>query len=934
MTPPAAPASPSAAPPIAPIAAITPARWARLNPLLDELLDLDAPARQARLAALRLSAGDDGPALADDLAALLQSDAALAEGNFLAQPALPDLASLSTPPELAGQAVGPYTLVRLLGEGGMGSVWLARRSDGRFEGDVAIKFLRAGLLGAGDAGRFAREGAILARLAHPHIARLLDAGVARGGTQPYLVLEHVDGEPIDRWCEAHALDTHARVRLLLDVLGAVAHAHNRLILHRDLKPSNIQVTTDGQAKLLDFGIAKLLDDASEPAAATELTQRVGAAYTPRYAAPEQVQGGDVTTATDVYALGVLMYALLGGGHPTTDATATPVDQLRTVVEVAPRRLSDAVRQQRSADAPRRARELRGDLDTIVAKALKKAPTERYANAAALADDLQRWLKHEPIAARPDSRGYRLARFAQRNRGGVAAGLLVLMSLAGGLGVAVWQGIEAQRQRTQAEALIAFMLGDLRDRLAPVGRLDVLDAVGDQVLRHYAAMASGAADAGIQLRRANALVLLGDVAEKRRQLESAARRYDQAAAITEALLARRPNDRATIAAHVEALSAVYDLQHLRGHRAALPPLMATLRPLADRLRAIDPNNLDWRWLDAMQRQRQGVQHLDDGALDAALTEFRAAELLLTPCVAAKPALHIDLAQVLGYLSRAMELQNNFPGALAMMQAKGAALQRMPNVANDLPSQVDLVSTTSELARLSLAQGDQAAAERGYAEVLARSDALLARDDSNQMWQRQAINVRINLGQLALARQDWAGAAPLNAEALARLHRVLDQPQPERFFRLVLLGHALAQSGQLALGDPVHHPPAEALPALDQHINLVRSLEAQGQALDINEQRALGLVLLAQGDLQNGLGRTDKAQTLWRDITQRLADAPARHDVARMLILGEARARLGDHAGAQAMADAVAAMRPQSQLLAQLRRRLNYTAPSQRREKPSR
>jgi len=237
---------------------------------------------------------------------------------FLERPALLREASM------AGQTVGSYTVERELGQGGMGSVWLARRTDGRFEGFVAIKFLNAGLTARGGPERFAREGSILARLAHPNIARLLDAGVAGGGSQPYLVLEYIDGLPIDRYCEARALDLAARVRLFLDVLAAVAHAHNRLILHRDLKPSNILVTAAGEVKLLDFGIAKLLDDATVPAAATELTQMAGRAFTLQYAAPEQLQGGDVATATDVYALGVLLYVLLGGVHPTTGSTTAPL----------------------------------------------------------------------------------------------------------------------------------------------------------------------------------------------------------------------------------------------------------------------------------------------------------------------------------------------------------------------------------------------------------------------------------------------------------------------------------------------------------------------------------------------------------------------------------------------------------------------------------
>jgi eukaryotic-like serine/threonine-protein kinase len=416
-------------------------RWAQLSALLDELLDLDGGAREARLAQL---ARDDA-ALGAELAALLAQQGDIESEGFLEGSALgrPD-------PTLAGQTVGAYTLERLLGAGGMGSVWLARRSDGRFEGRVAVKLLNLALLARGGAERFAREGEVLARLAHPHIARLLDAGVTTGG-QPYLVLEHVEGETIDRWCEAHAPSIEARVRLLLDVLGAVAHAHSKLVLHRDLKPGNILVTHEGQVKLLDFGIAKLLHDDATPVPATELTQLAGRAFTPDYAAPEQVEGGDVTTATDVYALGVLMYMLLGGVHPTMRTQHTPVERLRSIVETEPPRLSEAAA--RGGAGPRTgeplARGLRGDLDNIVAKALKKAPGERYPTAAAFADDLRRYLADEPVSARPDSLRYRAAKFVHRHRFAVGAASVTLLALVAGIVGTTWQAIEARRERDEA-----------------------------------------------------------------------------------------------------------------------------------------------------------------------------------------------------------------------------------------------------------------------------------------------------------------------------------------------------------------------------------------------------------------------------------------------------------------------------------------------------
>jgi serine/threonine protein kinase len=407
-------------------------RWSVLSPLLDELLDADHGVRAARLAHIRETDSD----LADDLSALLHRQSAIDEQGFLEGVATP----LPAEPTLAGRTVGSYTLERSLGRGGMGAVWLAHRSDGRYAGRVAIKLLNLSLLGRGGTDRFKREGSALARLTHPHIARLIDAGVTSDG-QPYLVLEYVEGEPIDRWCEDRALDVQARVTLFLQVLDAVAHAHSKLILHRDLKPANILVTSAGQVKLLDFGIAKLLDEKHLHTSAA-LTRFPGHAFTPEYAAPEQVQGAEVTTATDVYALGVLLYSLLTSRHPTADPSQTPVDRLRAVVDIEPVRPSETVRA------------LRGDLDHIIAQALKKLPAERYRTVAALGEDLQRYLHKQPVSARADSIPYRVGRFIARNRLAVGAATVALLTIVAGSGVSMWQAHEARMQRDHARALSA------------------------------------------------------------------------------------------------------------------------------------------------------------------------------------------------------------------------------------------------------------------------------------------------------------------------------------------------------------------------------------------------------------------------------------------------------------------------------------------------
>jgi serine/threonine-protein kinase len=367
-------------------ARLSPERWRVVIPYLDRALELEGTQRQAWMSSLR---EEDG-ALADDVAALLEKHARLDAQGYLEEGA----AGGAPRPSLAGQVLGAYTLREQIGQGGMGSVWLADRTDGRYQGAAAVKLLNPSLLGREGEGRFRREGSILARLRHPHIAQLIDAGVSPSG-QPYLVLEHVDGQRIDRYCDAHALPVEARLRLFLDVLAAVAHAHANLVVHRDLKPSNVMVGADGRVKLLDFGIAKLVG--LEPGEATALTSTGARLMTPQYAAPEQLTGGDVTTATDVYALGALLYVLLTGRHPAGGETRSPAELVRAIVDTEPVRPSDAAVQERPdlpapsevaalrGTTPRKlASALRGDLDNIVAKALRKSTSERYATVGALA----------------------------------------------------------------------------------------------------------------------------------------------------------------------------------------------------------------------------------------------------------------------------------------------------------------------------------------------------------------------------------------------------------------------------------------------------------------------------------------------------------------------------------------------------------------------
>ncbi|MFT3820082.1 MAG: serine/threonine-protein kinase [Rubrivivax sp.] len=470
--------------------ACAPERWALLSPRLDELLELDPASRRERLAAWRAA----DATLADELQALLHDADSTAARRFLQGDAL---AGPAPQAHAAGQRCGAWTLVRALGAGGMGSVWLAERGDGRYEGRAAVKLPHPALLAHGGAGRFEREGRLLARLAHPHIAALLDAGVGAAG-QPYLVLEYVQGQPITAWCDAQHAGVERRVALLLDVLAAVAHAHQQLVLHRDLKPANILVDAQARVKLLDFGIAKLIepDAAAHGGATTQL------AFTPDHAAPEQLQGEPAGTGTDVYALGVLLYQLLAGSHPTATAAQTPMERLRAVIENEAPPMSEAALRNgadsaalRASTPQRLARTLRGDLDTIVAKALKKNPAERYAGAAAFADDLRRWRDGVPVLARPDSAAYRLSRFVRRHRAGVAASSAALLLLLATVALTAWQARQARSERDEArwQAERAFARGNLFNLvLGRMGRLDepltqrrVLESALEMIEQHHA-----------------------------------------------------------------------------------------------------------------------------------------------------------------------------------------------------------------------------------------------------------------------------------------------------------------------------------------------------------------------------------------------------------------------------------------------------------------
>jgi serine/threonine protein kinase len=433
-----------------------------LSELMDHALDLDATTRSRWLA--DLATGPHAPLqpyLADMLARQADMETAFlvrpieVSGAPMLAPAFTEFAKLAP-----GARVGAYLLQREIGRGGMGAVWLAGRADGAMTRQVALKLPMLHLTHA-LAERFTRERDILAQLNHPNIALLYDAGVSDAG-QPFLALEYVKGTPITEHCDALHLTVADRLQRFMQVASAVQYAHANLVIHRDLKPGNILVSDDGQVHLLDFGIAKLLDDPNGQSAETELTRIAGRALTLDYASPEQVNGLAISTASDVYSMGVVLYQLLTGQKPYVLKRGSRAELEEAIIAAESARMSDAARRGDDLDAQNRGvscsgllRALTGDLDTIVAKAMRKDPQQRYATVAAFAEDIQRHLDGLPVEAQPDSWRYRAGKFVLRNRTSVAAGVAVVAALAAGLAVATWQAGVAREAAIRADAEASF-----------------------------------------------------------------------------------------------------------------------------------------------------------------------------------------------------------------------------------------------------------------------------------------------------------------------------------------------------------------------------------------------------------------------------------------------------------------------------------------------
>lgn len=879
-------------------------RWERINALFDRAVELPAGERAAFLAA---ACGAD-PALRAEVERLV--DAHERAGGFIQSPASADPAGAAADGPAPGRRIGPWRVVRELGRGGMGTVYLAERADGQFEQRIALKLIRRGMDTDSVLRRFRNERRILAQLDHPHIARLYDGGTTDEGL-PYFAMEHIEGEPIDRWCDARRLGVAERLDLFRQVCAAVAYAHQRLVVHRDIKPSNVLVGADGRARLLDFGIARILTEdgaGDEPRTATGVP-----VMTPEYASPEQVRGERATTLSDVHALGVLLYGLLCGRPPRRFASRAYAEVLRALEGGEPERPSVAlvapaaagpgerpprpaaeIAAARGTTPERLSRRLAGDLDTIVLKAMHREPARRYPSAEQLADDLGRHLAGLPVIARPDTLGYRARKFLRRNRVGAAAAALVAVSLVAGVAATSWQARRARDAQARAErrfedlrALARSVLFDyhdairdlpgatpVRERLVRDGLqyLDRLsrDAAGDPSLQRELAAAY---DRLADVQGGTLFANLGDTGgalesfAKARRIHEALWRADSADLTTRRDYANHLVKRGRL---------LWEIGRIEEARAATRRAI----PLMETLVAEAPEDLP------MQRQlitaldSETLQRLDSGdvrgAVDLGRRQLELARRL-SERQPGDPATRRQLSVTHDHLGAALLAAGDFEAAL---EHNRAALRLRDDLVRDFPLNADYrrslaVSHYNDgeiLGRL----GRHREALESYRRDVAIVEALSRADPKNEQYRGDRAygyirigDMQAQLGDPQTALRSYRASLDLRSEDVAA--------DPANLLKRASLIEAHAKLARalarLADGRHAEHAArARALmerTALDPADALLRSFFAQthGELGEAEAAMAAAVPDSAAAHWRRALAAHRRAQAIWRDLAAR-------------------------------------------------------------------
>ena len=718
---------------------------------------------ELRGAFLDAACGGDDELRRDVESLLAAHDAA---GSFLSSPIGLDTedAEDAGAPDAVPQRIGPYRILDTIAHGGMGTVYRAVRDDDAFRKTVALKLVRGGRHSDYFERRFRQERQILARLQHPNIATVLDGGTAEGG-QPYLVMEYVEGQPITRFCAAQGLGIRDRLALFRTVCGAVQYAHQNLVIHRDIKPANVLVDGSGVPKLLDFGIAKLLASGVDPDVAP--TDTVLPMMTPEYASPEQVRGQPVTTASDVYSLGVLLYELLAGRRPYEVQTDSLESIVRTICETEPRAPSEAVRGRS---------QLRGDLDTIVLKALRKEPERRYRTAHDLSEDLRRHLEGLPVTARADTIGYRAGKFVGRHRTAVAAAFLVSASLVAGIVTTTRQARVAQRRFDEARRLIHTVIFDIQPKMGAVaGTTSLRKDLIEGTLQYLEALTRDAGDNPALLRELSAsYVQLARVqgaqgAANVGDTQAARRTLGEAEKLVERLLKLDPNGPESLheAVAVErnvALSYLYQGAYAPAQQHAQRAIA-----LAERQVAVRP---DFQAREDLADAHRTLANSSDSAeaFDRS-REIYESLLLEKPD---EPRVLRNLSQVHKYVAGLHYRKNEYRAGLDLI-GKARAIDEKLLAANpeNPEAQADLTFSLNQLSWGHSHLGDLAPALAAMQESLAMRERIVTRNPEDARAQDQlayAFRARARLwrqtGDRAAARRDYLRAHALYTDLRAR------------------------------------------------------------------------------------------------------------------------------------------------------------------------
>lgn len=915
----------------------------RDDEIFAEAAELPAAERPAHLE--RACAGDpDQRARVEALLRGLE-----APGSFLGTPAFRRSRPEPLPERAAGEMIGRYRLVRRIGSGGCGVVYLAGQ-DEPIRRLVALKVIRQGLDTEQVVARFEAERQALAMMDHPAIAKVLDAGTTDSGS-PFFVMEFVDGLPITAFCDTHSLPTQARLELFSQVCLAIQHAHQKGVIHRDLKPSNILVAMrDGvpTPKVIDFGIAKATQGRlTDRTLVTSLEQFLG---TPAYMSPEQAEwrGFDIDTRSDVYSLGVVLYELLTGRPPYENQTllkAGIAEVRRIIREVDPPRPSTRVssldegdrtqvaRLRRSA-APHLQSILRGDLDCIVMRCLEKDRERRYGTATELADDLRRHLHREPVVARPPDMGYRVRRFVARHRLACASAAAVVLSLALGVVAASWQAVraaraerqavsdrdaavaarlaegraldDARRRQAQAEDLLGFMLGDFRAGLGRIGRLDLLDAVGDKAMVHFAALDPVDLTDTVLSRHCRTLVQIGEIRLDQSRHSDALASFESAHRRATNLVQRQPRNADFL---FERAQTEYWLGVVAREQGDLRLAHAWLSRYRDS--AVALAGLEGPTERATSERLYGVHNLavlefDRGNLAAARAGFLAKQEQLASAVAARPA-DLDLASELDesgiWLSRVDEADGLYASALERRQGCLARVEALRAVDAKDPALRFRSARYRAMVALALGLSGRASeASEGLELAQSQLDSLVVSDPANQYWRSFALNV-------ALSRAEWLIADGKTDAAGAILRPTVEQlsamvaAEP----RSVEAGADLARALRLEAERVVAVAPSEAARLASQAESILGRLTARqgSDARLLWESARVQLFLHRQ---EAATGRLDPARPRGRrlieGLTRRIAVSP--NDWRILVPLAEALRVEGESRSAQVLVDRLKAL----------------------------